>query len=603
MKYAPLRLTLGALLIGPGVLLGLEPFASHFGGWIAALSLIHLSRLLYKKSAKTKLFFSLLACLSVSIFAFPWLYGTIVTMGGLSALSAAVAFLLHSILANLKIPFMIFVADYLRRLRLPGLLFFPILAIAGDLIFWQLFPWYWGNLTVGSILMQSARIFGVYGAGALVFLEAGVLYTIAHPVWMRFVLRRKKNKTRAGGKSHPGNAKKKIRKRSQSTEAGIRAALRRRRAFVVGVMSIFIIIYFYVYGIVRLMAEEPYSEKVRIGFIQPGTRIALNEYRDDAQFASAALNNVFNLGLRTVFEGRGTIDLLILPESSVPFLGTNDTEENRQEHIYSTTYLAIIAFFARYGSLDVLYNELDQGSRAQRNLATIFGREGSRRDSYEKQHLVPFGEYLPFENALPVLRRLFPEASRYVAGSPGHLLEYRYRLHREEKPLPVPGEEEMRSLSDASGVLKNWPKVETSRTGKLASLICYEGMYPGLVRSFFSRQSPDFLVNIVNDSWFGISIENYQHLTASRFRAVETGRYFVRVSLSGITSVINTKGQPAMEETQAGKLAYGIFDVPRIPNETTPYLLLGDFPMYALLLLTGILAGWKKIALNLSRKK
>ena len=58
-----------------------------------------------------------------------------------------------------------------------------------------------------------------------------------------------------------------------------------------------------------------------------------------------------------------------------------------------------------------------------------------------------------------------------------------------------------------------------------------------------------------------------------------------------------------MEETQAGKLAYGIFNVPRIPDETTPYLLLGDFPLYVLFLLTGILAGWKKIALNLSRKK
>ena len=163
--------------------------------------------------------------------------------------------------------------------------------------------------------------------------------------------------------------------------------------------------------------------------------------------------------------------------------------------------------------------EIKDGKKATYNSAVRVTPEKGLVSRYDKRHLVPFGEYLPFARYLPWLLELTPFHAGYGfdAGKTLGFLE----------------------LNGFS----------------FSILICYEDTVPHLVRTLLNYASSrsltqiqpvkplDFLVNITNDGWFHDSSELQQHLITSAFRAVESRTPLVRAANTGITAVINGNGK------------------------------------------------------------
>ena len=550
-----------------GVLLGLEPFSQPLFYLIAPLCLIALTDELADAGWRARVLWSVLACLSVSIFAFQWVAVALAGIGQLPWPAAIALFLGQAPFLNLKIVLVILGGSWFLhgptgpRTRLGRPWIFGGLGLAGDLFAYQAFPWYWGNLAgADPLLRQSAFLGGIFLLSFLVFSGSAALLDIT------------------------------------------RARLRRAAITRTLVLPLLPLLLAYGFGVIRISTADLSGPTVRVGFFQPATGPASKEEAGD--YVTRALNLAFNYGLKTIIDEGGRLDLLLIPETAVPFLSTNPNAANRAAGLYSPTYHGVVAFLARYGDVDVFYNELEIIARDEtqtdvestaatnipppiHNLGTIYGREGRRRGSYIKQRLVPFGEYLPGESALPFLRALLPEASNYRPGGTPMPVAYEYRTNRAPVRFLPPTPDEMNSLSDPELIESEWPEHAPGSRGYFLPLICYEGMFPDLVRDFFhgpDAPPPDFLVNISNDAWFGDYLTNWQHFEAVRMRAIETNRYFVRSTLTGAGGVIDPLGRNVIPPTPLGRPAIRTADVPRRPNAWSPYLTVGEWPLYMLLI-------------------
>ena len=176
---------------------------------------------------------------------------------------------------------------------------------------------------------------------------------------------------------------------------------------------------------------------------------------------------------------------------------------------------------------------------------------GSNQQVYNKRHLVPFGEYLPL---------------KWLLGWPLDVLQ-----------IPIadftPGAAHSPPLFQADGF-------------SLGLSICYEAVFG----AEFIRALPeaDVLVNVSNDAWFGDSASPHQHLQMAQMRAIETGRYLLRATNTGISAIIDEKGnivgKTRQFETDAVAAKVSLF------TGSTPYVLTGDKPIVilsvSLLLLT-----------------
>ncbi len=186
---------------------------------------------------------------------------------------------------------------------------------------------------------------------------------------------------------------------------------------------------------------------------------------------------------------------IIWPETAVPYLLDRDPDLRRD-----------LADIVPPGGLLItgaprISDEAD-GSRLWNSLQALDGR-GDIVATYDKHHLVPFGEYTPLRALLGSLK-LTVGSTDFSAG-PGPVT------------LTLPG----------------LPTV--------SPLICYEAIYPGQVVAAGDR--PKWLLNITNDGWFGISSGPYQHFASARLRAIEEGLPLVRAANSGISAVVDPYGR------------------------------------------------------------
>jgi apolipoprotein N-acyltransferase len=212
-------------------------------------------------------------------------------------------------------------------------------------------------------------------------------------------------------------------------------------------------------------------------------------------YQNATVETYIELSRKQLDEGDP--QMLIWPETAMPFFLQDSSPLRRK-----------LARFADSNDILLLTGApgyvSSNGSNQLFNRAYLFGPGGNLLDLYEKEHLVPFGEYVPLHSLLPFLDNLVAGISDF---SPG----------RRTGPMEV---------------------------GDLAmgGLICYEVIFPGLVQERVEEGS-NCLVNISNDAWFGRTSAPRQHLHQAVLRAAEQNRYVLRSTNTGISAVIDPRGR------------------------------------------------------------
>jgi apolipoprotein N-acyltransferase len=124
-------------------------------------------------------------------------------------------------------------------------------------------------------------------------------------------------------------------------------------------------------------------------------------------------------------------------------------------------------------------------------------------------------------------------------------------------------------------------------------LICYEVIFPGQVVDGSDR--PQWLLNITNDGWYGISTGPHQHFVSARLRAIEEGLPVVRAANTGISGMIDPYGR-VLAQTRLGETTVLDVDLPQPLQELTPYARWGDATTAALLALVTLVAvvAWRR---------
>ena len=253
------------------------------------------------------------------------------------------------------------------------------------------------------------------------------------------------------------------------------------------------------YGLWRLHgAPDPDTDRVpgiRLRLVQPNIAQEAKWRREllDAHIAALLLGT----GREPVPTAPDATRVVIWPETALPFDPIRD--ETRRRTIAGAL-----------GPRDVLLSgairlAFDDGQRLRAvwNSLLAITPDGGVAAGYDKTRLVPFGEYVPLKNWLPIRKMT---AGR-VDFSPG----------RGIRTIAVRG------------------------IPPFSPLICYEGIFPAGVTEAGNR--PHWLLNITNDAWFGDSAGPHQHLAATRLRAIEEGLPLVRVANTGISAVYDAHGR------------------------------------------------------------
>jgi apolipoprotein N-acyltransferase len=265
-------------------------------------------------------------------------------------------------------------------------------------------------------------------------------------------------------------------------------------------------------------------------------RIVQANIAQDLKWLPGERDRVLASHLRlTAADGYHRASHVIWPEAAVPFFLADD-EARRILVSAAAPANGLLITGAPRRSVD------GGGELALWNSLHALDDQGRIQGSYDKHHLVPFGEYVPFRSVLS-LAKLAYGAIDYSPG-PG------------PKTLHLPG----------------LPPV--------GPLICYEAIFPGQVVD--RADPPQWLLNVTNDGWFGVTAGPYQHFQSARLRAVEQGLPLVRAANTGISAVIDAHGRIV---ARLGLGVSGVLDalLPTPLSGATLYARAGDWIIAALL--------------------
>ncbi len=298
------------------------------------------------------------------------------------------------------------------------------------------------------------------------------------------------------------------------------------------------------FGSIRLMTTQiSYHVDVRLRVMQPNLP-------QDLKFNYGARHQIMERYLALSQRGSGArndglaeVTHLIWPESAFPFYLAREPEALAQIANLLPSGTVLITGAARPAAAQ----RPNETALRAHNAIYVIDHDGSIAAVYDKMHLVPFGEFLPFQD---VLERLGLMQLTKVKGG------------------FVPGDRRRPMLA--------------GRAPAFAPLICYEAIFPGHVVTRSER--PGWLLNVTNDAWFGKSSGPHQHLQQARLRAIEEGLPLVRAANTGISAVVDPLGR-VLARLPLG--AEGTIDsaLPRALPPTV-YARFGDAPAAILVVLS-----------------
>jgi apolipoprotein N-acyltransferase len=309
---------------------------------------------------------------------------------------------------------------------------------------------------------------------------------------------------------------------------------RGRKPWIAPVAALALLVAMGLFGAVRLSLQPTELTKVKLRIMQPNLQ-------QDVKFNYGAKAEVMQKYLALSDRASGPqstgvrdVQILIWPESAFPFFLTRETDAMAQiaELLPKGTVLMTGSVRAPDGQ---------PGARVSRayNSIYVIDHDGGVLSVYDKLHLVPFGEYLPFQGWMEKLG--FVQLTKVHGGF-------------------IPGAQRR--------------TMEIPNAPRALPLICYEAIFPGNVTARDDR--PGWIVNLTNDGWFGNSTGPYQHLQQARLRAIEEGLPMVRAANTGISAVIDPSGRIV---ARLGLGIEGVLDAD-LPAALPPtvYARLGDIP-------------------------
>ncbi|MBT3388562.1 MAG: apolipoprotein N-acyltransferase, partial [Desulfobacula sp.] len=328
----------------------------------------------------------------------------------------------------------------------------------------------WGSLGYSQYaalpFIQIADITGVYGISFLIILINHLI--VDWIVWFK----------KAG---NPGNMPEKTSHKKAPLLSSV---------FIALLIAITLI-----YGHIRLSKIQSLADSAS----KPSVAVIQGNIAQDIkwsdEFKTATTEKYIFLSKSTLADSP---DLIIWPESALPFY-----------YGYEQTLSVQVNRFIRKADTNFLIGSPAFEAREEKilyfNRAYMLNQFSIVTGSYDKNHLVPFGEYVPFEEYLFFLGKMVAQVSDFSAGDAGFI------------PL----------------------KFKEHKTGVI---ICFEILFPHIT-SKFVKNGADMLITITNDAWFGKTAAPWQHFSLSVFRAVESRRSLVRAANTGISGFIGPTGK------------------------------------------------------------
>ncbi len=232
-------------------------------------------------------------------------------------------------------------------------------------------------------------------------------------------------------------------------------------------------------------------------------------------------------------------ELIVWPEAATPFYyGLDPTGTKYIQDLARTSGVPIL-----FGSP---YKKIMGEKELAYNRAFLISSQGETIDVYDKMHLVPFGEFVPFREALFFIEKMVEIIGDFGLGKRATV----FKLNEHQ----------------------------------LGVSICYEIIFPDLVRQPV-KNGAEYLVNITNDAWFGKSAASYQHISMAALRAVENRTPIVRAANTGISGFIDATGQ-IRNTTQLFKRELVVDEIAPNKGSRTFYSKFGDIFSYLCLILT-----------------
>jgi apolipoprotein N-acyltransferase len=290
-----------------------------------------------------------------------------------------------------------------------------------------------------------------------------------------------------------------------------------------------------VYGQIRLKEVRP-GQQFKASIIQGNIE---QDKKWESSYQSSVMEIYKDLSLKAA---ASSPSIIVWPETAVPFFFQTERVYTEELVDFQNQLKAYLLF----GSV-LVKNKTDKQSILS-NSAVLLDETGGIAYIYDKIHLVPFGEYVPLQKILFFINKLVVGIGEYARGD---------RYIRAETPF-----------------------------GDFATLICYEIIFPGLVRKFYSNGG-DFMVTITNDAWFGKTTGPYQHFSMAVFRAVENRKPVIRAANTGISGFIDSNGR-ILSKTDLFQKVILTGDV-KTDKKISFYSKYGDLFMYICIIISIIL--------------